>query len=522
MVSNIPIQTTQSIWEETAHVKQPAACSGLQHADCTIVGAGITGLTTAALLARAGRSVIVVDAGAFGRLNTSSRTSAHLTSIPDEELTTLVRRFGTSAIRTTMQAMTAAIDLIESLAVELDADCDFTRVSGWRYCESGSSEDIDIIRADGECGQELGLAIEFEPHAPLPYPTGAAYRVANQAAFHPVRYLEALARFVAQQPDCAVFDHSPVRSYRDGDPCTVELDDAHITCNQLVLATHSPIGMWLTIHPRLVPSVSYCLAVRTSRDLPEGLFWDLADPYHYLRRARSNDGSVLVVGGEDHKTGRSRNGDDHFERLHQFVAQRFGHADILRQWSAELFDSADGLPYIGLGPGTQNVYVATGYSGCGLAGGTAAAMLMADLILGRDNPWEQVFTPARLKPVASIARLAEEFGATVHGLADRFSRLGPEEVLKVGPGEGCVMRIHGRASAVHRDFSGQLHMRSAVCPHMGCLLAWNSVEQRWDCPCHGSLFDADGGLIAGPATRDLAAPEPPPRLDRIDLAHLEQ
>jgi len=506
MLPNPP--ATQSVWEleaSPASIGISSSLTGSVETDVLVVGFGITGLTCATMLARAGRRVIVVDAGSFGTHGTSTRTSAHLTALPDSaELKDLIRRFGLEAMQHTINATSGAIDLIESLAHDLNGHCDFRRVTGWRYTESDDETEEETIREDAQHARELGLSVELGVNPDLPFATAFGYRVNNQAAFQPVRYLHALAGFVARQPGCALYQNTPVREYHDGDPCTLRTDDAVITCRQIVLATHSPLGIWLSLHTRLSPNRSYCLAIQTETEIPDGLFWDNEDPYHYIRRVSSYDGHALVVGGADHKTGADVDPEQHFAQVEEYCRERFGRFTVMRRWSAEYFNPADGLPYIGRGPGANNVYVSTGYSGSGLTFGTAGGSLVASLIMGHQSPWADVVNPTRVKPLASAVETMKELGSTVKGLvSDRITMDSDGDFSTLRAGDGKVVRVDGRPMAVHRHESGELKMRSAVCSHMGCIVNWNAVEKTWDCPCHGSIFGCEGEVVAGPALTAL-------------------
>jgi glycine/D-amino acid oxidase-like deaminating enzyme/nitrite reductase/ring-hydroxylating ferredoxin subunit len=508
---------TRSIWSDLAGMPAYPALDHDIDVDIAVVGAGITGLTAATLLSRAGRDVALLEAQPFGHQGTTHRTTAHLTTMLDQSHKALERRFGREGLQHAFDCSRQAIDLIERMSREFAIDCDFARVPGWFYCEQAT--DMPAIEEDFAIDRQYGLEVVLETPA-LPFAVAGGMRVENQAQFHPMKYLTGLARNL-DSSGCGIWCDTVITNIDKGkDRHELRTASGHrVRAAHVVLATHSPAGVWLTLHTRLVPYRSYVLVARIAESLPAGLYWDTGWPftsreqaYHYIRRFSSDDGHTIVIGGEDHKTGHERETQVHFEALEQFARARFTVEEITHHWSAEWFEPADGLPYIGTLPGNDRLYVATGYSGTGMTYGTAAAMLISDLILERNNPWTTTFTPARLKPIASAPAIAQEAVSTIKGLADRFIRVRKQELSSIPPGEGRVISYDGKSIAVHRDETGALHACSATCPHMGCIVQWNAAEHTWDCPCHGSIFDAMGEVLSGPATtalkpEDLSSPQ---------------
>lgn len=498
-------QQTQSIWN--VDFKPPRLARFTKHVDVdiAIVGAGITGLTCAALLKQAGRTVAVLEREEFGNHGTTHRTTGHLTIALDQAYPTLIRKFNENITRTAVEASMAAIDRIEEFAAELGFDNEFRRVEGYRYTEN--ADEVQEIEEDFEAARNLGLDVELVSEIPLPFKIQRGFRMPRQGQFHPIKHLLGLTNYVEGEGSY-VFHKSPVREYEDGEPCHLTLDNGTITAREIILATHTPMGVWVTLQTRLVPYHSYVLAARVKGKMPLALFWDNADPYNYIRRfspEHDPEGDILIIGGADNKTGQEIDTYKNFEAMERYARQRFDIKKIEYYWSDQFFEPADGLPYIGRGPNEKHVYVATGYSGTGLTYGTAAGMLISDLILGRARKdWEDAFNPRRLKPIASAKHVAEGVGATVQGLGERIFKVSDKEVEGLGPNDGRIVSIDGQRVAVFRDDKGKLHGVSPVCTHMGCMLEWNGSEKHWDCKCHGSMFIPDSGEpFAGPASKPL-------------------
>jgi len=503
--------STRSIWSDLADMPSFPPLDRDLDIDVAIIGAGITGLTAAALLARAGREVAVIEARPFGVHGVTHRTTAHLTTMLDQSDAMLERRFGAEGLQHALDASAQAIDLIERLTRELAIDCDFARITGWQYAED--QKDMPAIERDAGARIRRGHPAALDRRPPLPFQIAGAMAVEQQAQFHPLKYLAGLVRFL-EAHGSHIHCGTPVESIdKGGTRHELRTSDGHrIRAHHVVLATHSPPGVWLTLHTRLVPYRSYCLAARIAAPLAPGLYWDTMEPYHYIRRATPEDGFHIIIGGEDHKTGHERDTVSHFAALERYARERFDVQEITHHWSAEWFEPADGLPYIGVLPANDRLYVATGYSGTGMTYGTAAAMVISDMILGRDNPWSTTFSPARVKPIASAPAIAQEAASTIKGLADRFLRVRKLDLDSIAPGDGRVISHDGHSLAVCRDNDGTLHACSASCTHLGCIVEWNAAEQTWDCPCHGSVFGVEGEVLFGPAMKPLK-PHP---LDRDD------
>ena len=507
-------EETRSIWMATP-LPRFAALDGDRQVDVAVIGAGITGITTALLLKRQGRRVAVIEAAEVGSGETS-RTSAHLTAVLDGGLSRLVSRFGGDNAIVAVRAHQAAIDWIDTTARTLGIDCDFRRVPGFLYC------DDEVCRPDGENGRALldaeleaahalGMEARRVPGAPLPFATGPALRFENQAQFHPRRYLRGLVDALVSDGS-VVFERTRVLSVEDGEPCRVETERGTITANAVVVASHVPVINKLFLHTKLEPMRSYLLAISTGQPHPDGLFWDLATPYHYWRSVRIDGQDLMLVGGADHKVGATEDTEGAFRDLEAYVRQRLGRAMVAARWSGQIIEPVDGLAYVGRNSMSTHVFVATGYSGNGLTGATAAAMILCDEVGGSAHPWSDLFAATRVKPVAGArAFVRQNASAARHLVADRFRTLTPDVVADLPAGGGQVVEYKGERLAVYREPTGALRALSAVCTHLGCLVGWNNAEQSWDCPCHGSRYAPDGAVINGPAVKAL---------ERRDLATL--
>jgi glycine/D-amino acid oxidase-like deaminating enzyme/nitrite reductase/ring-hydroxylating ferredoxin subunit len=489
-------------WMESVEARRFPRLEGDVTVDVAVIGGGVTGVTAALLLKRAGQRVALIESRRIGKGETG-RTTAHLTEVLDTRYASLISRFGRDEARLAAESQRAAIDRIASFVSELGIDCGFGFVPGFLYAED--EEGAEGIAAEERALAILGIDARPVSALPLPLPVRRALRFERQAQMHPRAYLAALALQIPGDGS-QLFEETHVRAVDDGEPCRVITERGVVIARQVIVAAHVPVSNRLFIHNKLAPYRSYVVAVPTSLPADLGLFWDSANPYHYIRTQGMGGHTFLIVGGEDHRVGEEDDTTQALARLERYVGDRLGVevGPTDYRWSGQIVESADGLPYIGRSAASHNVYVATGFGGNGITGGTMAAMLLAGELTGTRSPWADLFDATRWKPLASArAVLTESGGYARHMVGDRLSKQGPEAVAHLSRGEGTVITIEGERYAVYRNGEGHLSALSPVCTHLGCLVRWNSAETSWDCPCHGSRYDPHGRVLNGPAMEAL-------------------
>jgi glycine/D-amino acid oxidase-like deaminating enzyme/nitrite reductase/ring-hydroxylating ferredoxin subunit len=491
-----------------------------QGADVCIVGAGISGLTTAYLLAREGKSVIVLDDGPLAGGETE-RTTAHLSNALDDRYYFLEKKHGAEGARLAADSHTQAIGQIEEICRREQIDCDFTRLDGFLFCPPGvGREELD---RELEAAHRAGLSdVELVDRAPVPgWDSGPCLRFPGQGQFHPLKYLRALAEKIEQMGG-RIYCNTHATGIEGGSPCVVQTSfGTRVSSGAVVVATNSPVNDRVTIHTKQAPYRTYVVGLRVpAGSVPLALYWDTAQDkeeqgqghnasYHYVRLQRLPEGAdeLLIVGGEDHKTGQADDMEERWRRLEQWTRERFSMAsDVRYRWSGQVLEPVDGMAFIGRNPGDEqdNVYVITGDSGHGMTHGTLGGMLVRDLILGRDNAWAKLYDPSR-----TAVRSAGDFARENLNVAARYAELVTggdiHSVQDLSLNSGAVIRKGTSKIAVYRDEHGELHEFSAVCPHLKCIVHWNHAEKSWDCPCHGSRFSRFGEVLNGPAISNLKA-----------------
>ena len=503
--STVHLDTT-SFWVDSASLPKFPKLDRDAKADVVVVGGGITGLTTAYLLANAGRSVVVLERQRCASVDTGN-TTAHLTMVTDTRLKELADSFGRDHARAVWDAGQAAIAQIESNVQDDEIACDFARISGYLHSAiDGTAAEASSLEEEATFARELGFDAEFI--ASVPFTDKPGIHFPEQARFHPRRYLAGLAKLITDRGG-QIHEHTTVDEFVDS-PLAVKANGHTVSCKDIVLATHNPLAGLRTIvgatlfQTKLALYTSYVLGAQVRRGVvPDALFWDIADPYHYLRLEPQRDHDFVIFGGEDHKTGQAEDTGKCFAALERTLKSLVPECEITHRWSGQVIETPDGLPYIGAN--AEHQYAATGFAGNGMTFGTLSAMIISDGILGRANPWAELFDTGRTKIRGGAWDYVKENKDYLYYLIrDRFTGAEAKSVRALKRGQGKILELQGQRVAAYRDDDGEVTVRSAVCTHMGCIVDWNEAERTWDCPCHGSRFKPKGEVLAGPAESPLS------------------
>jgi glycine/D-amino acid oxidase-like deaminating enzyme/nitrite reductase/ring-hydroxylating ferredoxin subunit len=509
------VRASSSHWTDAASARRYPSLDRDLRVDVVIVGGGITGLTAAYLLSRNGFKVAVIERRRLTGVDTSN-TSAHVTAVTDTRLSALVRAFGEDHARASWDAGYAAIDSIHRTIRDLGIDCGFAWVPGYLHASpfvDVSRGEVDLLKEEVDAATSLGFDARYLDSVPLFGRPGVEYP--GQARFHPRKYLEALARAVEQNAGM-IFEDSAVEDVTD-EPRAAVANGHRIECRDVVIATHTPImghaGLLsaTTLQTKLALYSTYAVGGRVATGrVPDALFWDLDDPYHYLRIDPQPGFDYVIFGGEDHKTGQQDDTSQCVERLEGKLKQILPAVDVADHWSGQVIETNDGLPFIG--ETARGQFAATGFSGNGMTFGTLAAMMAADAVMGRANPWAELFDTSRTKVRGGLwDYLKENKDYPYYLIRDRFA--GPEarNLRDIPRGTGRITDADGTLVAAFRADDGGVTTLSPICTHMGCHVEWNDAERTWDCPCHGSRFLPDGDVLSGPAESPLEKVVVPPR-----------
>lgn len=491
-----------SLWLATTPETNFPPLDGDVAVDVAVIGGGIAGITTALLLKEQGAKVAIIEARRVVE-SVTGNTTAKVTSQHSLIYDHLISQFGMEGAQIYADSQQAAIERIASLVEENAIDCDFTRTSAYVYTEEEA--ELERITAEVEAATKLNLPASYVETTDLPFKIKGAIQFTNQARFHPRKYLLAL---VAKIPGagCHVFEETRALDIDEDETCRVTTDKGVVKAGKVVIASHFPFydhGMYFA---RMHPKRSLVLGCRLNGKAPEGMFITSSSPFHSFRSNPLDDGGeIWMVGGENHKTGQGGDTAERYRNLERWARERFSVSAIEYRWSTQDNVTLDQVPYIGkASPGSERLYVATGFGGWGMTNSTVSAMILSDLILGRENDWSSLYDPNRFKPLTSAKDfVVENVDVAKHFVGDRLSVSKEESLPELAEGEGRVVELDGEKVAICKVEGGATHKVSATCTHMGCIVGWNNAEMSWDCPCHGSRFNYDGTVIQGPANKDL-------------------
>ncbi|HJV24633.1 MAG TPA: FAD-dependent oxidoreductase [Aromatoleum sp.] len=488
---------TISIWRGTAENTTFPPLEGRATVDVAIVGGGITGLTLAMLLAEEGKSVVVLEAGAIG-LGSTGNSTGNLYAVVSERLFTIGEKWDREVMRAVAESRSQAVDLIERTAGVLSAEVGFARRDFHLYATTAAA--IETVEREYLAAHHVRLPARLADAAPIAVESRRALIIENQAQFHPLAYLQALAQRIASDR-CRIYERSAVIDINE-QAHTVHTMRGVVSARDIVLATHSPKGRFW-IQAEMLANREYGIAARLNQGAyPQGIFWGLGDYFHSVRSLRAAGQEYLIVVGEEHRVGQ-HDSVEAYLRLEEFVRRHFDVAEVRYRWSAQNYHAADSLPYIGRSH-ASDLFVATGFGPDGLTYGTLAAAIIADQIVGRPSPWAEIYRAGRIEPVRAALGVLEEGLGVAKALIQDYGGRPAARPATIRPGEGAVVEVGGEKVAAYRDAAGNLSAISPVCTHMKCMVHWNAAEKTWDCPCHGSRFDVTGEVIEGPAVAPLA------------------
>jgi glycine/D-amino acid oxidase-like deaminating enzyme/nitrite reductase/ring-hydroxylating ferredoxin subunit len=477
---------------------------GDRHCEVVIIGSGIAGISTAYELAEKGLQVAVIDRGRIAG-GVTARTSAHLAPLCDDLTSAMIKLRGEDLSRAFYESQAAAVDRIEEIQKQEDISCDFRRLDGYLF--QALNTDAKIIDDELDAVRKVGAPVDRLVGVPL---AGCdkqhVLRYPRQATFHPLKYLKGLAAAIEAKGG-EFYSETIVEKIEERDGAVIVTTDLGvITAKAVVVATNSPINDTLALHTKMAPYRTYAMAFAIPRGaIPDALYWDTLDPYHYVR-LQPGDGRTdyLIVGGADHKSGEADDADLRFEALEAWTRNLIpAIQDETHRWSGQVLDTIDYAAFIGRNPGDENIYVHTGDSGQGMTHGVVGSLINSALIADENPKWQEVYEPTR-KTLAGISNYLRENLTSVKNFAEYLAPGELNSLDDLKPGHGAIVREGLTKIAAYRDSKGALHARSAACTHIGCHLHWNSFEICWDCPCHGSQFAVDGTPLNGPAISPLA------------------
>jgi glycine/D-amino acid oxidase-like deaminating enzyme/nitrite reductase/ring-hydroxylating ferredoxin subunit len=489
---NKNINESVSIWRQECESQFSTLDKNIETQIC-IIGGGIAGLSIAYALLKKGKKVTVIESKQIG-FNETGNTSAHLSNALDDRYFNIASMHGKNAARLAAESHTEAINWIENVVKEEKIDCEFTRVPGFLFTNSKNKSELN---KELDAAKEAGLKVSLREDPKL----GTVLVFEDQARFHPIKYLNGLAKAVIKAGG-KIYEHSHVEKVDFKKHLITLSNKVQIRASQIVTATNAPMFSSLKMHFKLNPQRSYMIGIKVPKDtIGKQLMWDTDEPYHYVRSQTLDDQhDILLVGGEDHRVGEEADGNPYLN-LEKWTNKYFNVAEypIVFFWSGQILEPIDYLAYIGRNPKSSNAYMVSGDSGNGLTHGTIAAILITDLISDKRNKYTKLYNPNRL-PFRAIKNLLSNVLASNKAYAKYVL---PQMGELPNKGEGKIVQNGLEKIAVYRDENNNVKKCSGICPHLGAVLKFNSIAKTWDCGAHGSRFDLDGNILNGPASSKL-------------------
>jgi glycine/D-amino acid oxidase-like deaminating enzyme/nitrite reductase/ring-hydroxylating ferredoxin subunit len=488
----------KSFWHKLEKVKKYPALENNITVDAAVIGGGITGIMTAYHLNKSGIKTALLEAYELGH-GTTGTTTSHLTEISDTNFKDLIKNFGSETVKLVSKSLRESITVIENLIHEYGIDCDYRKVPAYYYAEKDENEEIKNEFEDAIRG---GLSPQLLNKISLPFPVSKAILYPNQAHFHILKFLYKMAEVISRN-GTYIFENSRVIDVSGSSPYEIKTEKGKISAKHVVYATHTPLHIHIT-QMEMKVNRSYVIAAKLEKQVIEdALYWDNENPYHYFNLMESDEGTLIMIGGGDHHQGFEGNEQNNFNALISWAQQKFNIGDILYGWSGQEFNPPDGLPFIGLSPFSDSKYIATGFSGNGLAFGAAAADIISSLIVNGQSRYEKIYSPSRLN-LSGIKDILELNAHVIkHIVKDRFDDKIVTDIENISAGDGGIIKIDNKLIAAYKDEQGKIHKFSPVCHHAQCIVRWNQYERTWDCPCHGSRFYPSGEIFEGPVLKSL-------------------
>ncbi|MGG7176738.1 FAD-dependent oxidoreductase [Clostridium paraputrificum] len=489
----------QSYWIESSVNRGYSKLNSSEECDCAVIGGGIAGLTTAYLLSKKGKKVKLVDANEIG-YGCTGRNTGKITTQHNIIYSKIKKKYGIEKAKNYYDGNKSAVDFIENLIKENEIECEFKRTTS--YVFANSDKGMKDLREEFDVCKEIGIDCEFVYELPIPLEVKGAILFNNVAEFNPKMYCDNLGDLIIKE-GATIYENSPIVEVEEGAKCTIKTREGkYIQCNQLVLAAHFPFYDGLSFYfARLNPDRSYIVAGYTESTNLEGMYISVDEPRRSIHYINGNGEKLLLIGGENHKVGEGKD-INYYDVLKDYGASNFGVSNYKYEWSAEDYITPDYMPYIGaLNKSTKNIFVATGFNKWGLTNGTLAGIIISDLIVDGKSEYEETFNPSRMKTYFSTEFLKHNGDVAYRYIKGKLNMGDLDTDIKKG--EEKIIFLDGNRYGAYRDNSGELFIVDITCTHLGCELSWNDIEKSWDCPCHGSRFNYEGGILEGPATEPL-------------------
>lgn len=496
---------TISYWLTTIHKTSYPTLDRDIRVDVGIVGGGITGITTAYLLSKAGFKVCLIDAKRIFS-GTTGYTTAKITAQHGLIYSELIQQYDLEFAQKYYKANERAKQFIQQMITTYEIDCAYEEEDAYLFTNDPSH--FTKLTSEHKAYEQLHIEGELLESVSTPFPVKRSLVMKKQAHFHPLHYLQTLVE-QCEKNGVLIFENThAVHVDYTNHPNIICSNEKRIICNYVVQASHYPFFDGNKFFPvKMYASRSYAIAIKPKNTFEQGMYINTEKPTRSIRPILIDNEPMVILSGENHKTGQSdvpmKN---HYKELITFAENHFGMEKLLYKWSAQDYTTLDKIPYVGKMTADQHrVFVATGFNKWGMTNGTNAALLITDLILEKDNPFTSIFSPSRTIVADPSIKNFITYNVDVakHLIKGKISTKKEERIEQLDKEEACVIQKEGQKIGVYKDVNGTLHAVDTTCTHLGCEVQWNNAENSWDCPCHGSRFTYEGQVLNGPAEKPL-------------------
>ena len=494
------LNSPESFWiASTSKTDYPTLLEDLK-VDVVIIGGGMAGITSAYLLTEDGLKVAVLEADRI-LLGTTAHTTAKLTSQHGLIYDQVKRQMGAEKARQYAEANETAIKFVAQLIEEKKIECDFSWQSAYVYTQS--DDYIQKLQDEQIVANELGIKAFYQTELSIPIPIKGAVRFDNQAQFHPRKYLLSLAKIIEEKGG-KIFEQSRVVDIQGEGPYSIYTQNGRkVTARVVIMASHYPChnfpGLYFT---RLYQERAYAVVAKAKEPFPGGMYINAETPTRSLRSLPTEDGEMILIVGEKHKTGHGQDLTQHYKNLMNFAQELYTVEEFPYRWSTQDCTTLDDVPYVGqMTSDRPNLYIASGFRKWGMTNSTVSAMILRDLIVKGESPWQEVYSPSRFTTSSVANFIIQNTEVGVNFVSGKLKPI--EDTISVNPGEAMVAEVEGHRAGVYKDDHSEFHVVDTTCTHMGCEVQWNDAEHSWDCPCHGSRFTIDGKILEGPTMKEL-------------------
>ncbi|WP_162987515.1 FAD-dependent oxidoreductase [Metabacillus litoralis] len=493
----------EPFWRESTQLKSFPPLKIDTEVDVAIVGGGITGITTAYLLSKQGLKVAILEASEI--LNeTTGHTTAKVTAQHGLIYDELIQHMGEENAKLYYQANIDALEFVRQTTNELKIDCDLTEEDAYIYAISDHYE--KKINKELEAYQRLGIHSEYVNSIPFPIDIKGSIVMKSQGQYHPLKFLNVLVDEIVKSGG-EIYEQTTAIDIDETTPkpTIITREGRRVACKYAIACSHFPFfdgkGFYFS---RLHAERSYILGVRAKMDFPGGMYYSADSPTRSLRYTPMNGEKLILVSGDGHKTGQGMSTYKHYKALEEFSEEVLGIEEIKYRWSAQDLYTLDKVPYVGsITSSKPNILVATGYRKWGMTNGIAASKILADLVLEKENPYQDLYSPSRFYADPSIKKFLKQNLDVAGHLIEGKIDIADKSIQDIRNDEGSVVVVNGKRAGCYKDNEGNVNLVDTTCTHMGCEVEWNSGDRTWDCPCHGSRFSVTGDVVEGPAKKPL-------------------